>query len=150
MLENILVCLDGSKTNEAILPLVVELARHFRSKVILLNVIIIPTIFTGLGKTEIEPSFSIPPTEQEENADIYLERIAEVWRREGLDVECITVEGTVEESIISCVKIFDINLIAFVTHDHGSLRRFILGSTADYVLRKSRIPVLTICPDSTS
>jgi nucleotide-binding universal stress UspA family protein len=148
--ENILVCLDGSRLSEAILPPVAAIAERFHSKVTLLSVIIVPSVLAGLGKTEIEPSESTQPTESEEKAYDYLEDIAETWREKGLDVECATVEGTIEESIITYARTYKIDLIALATHDRGVLSRLFVKSTTDFVLRKSAIPVLAICPDNAS
>jgi nucleotide-binding universal stress UspA family protein len=148
--ENILVCLDGSDLSEAILPPVTAIAERFHSKVVLLNVILVPTVLASLGKTEIEPSESTQLTESEEKAYDYLEDIAETWRKKGLDVECATVEGTIEESIITYARTYKIGLIALTTHDRGALSRLIVKSTTDFVLRKSGIPVLAICPDNVS
>lgn len=149
MIENILVCLDGSKRGEAILPLVAELAEKFGSKVVLLNVIVVPTVLAGFGKTEIEPTQSTQFSEQEEEANYYLESIARTLREKGLDVECVTVEGTIEESIITYARTYEIGLIALATHCRSGLSRFILGSTTESILRKSGIPVLAICPHDT-
>jgi nucleotide-binding universal stress UspA family protein len=149
MFENILVCLDGSSLSEAILPLVAELAKKFGSKVVLLNVIIVPTALAGLGKIEIEPAQSAQFSEQEEAVNHYLEGIAETWRENGLDVECVTVAGTIEESIVTYARTYKIDLIALATHGRCGLSRFILGSTVETVLRKSGIPILAIYPDST-
>jgi nucleotide-binding universal stress UspA family protein len=149
MFENILVCLDGSRLSEAILPLVAELAEKFGSKVVLLNVIVVPTSLASFGKAEIEPTQSTQLTEPEEKAYNYLEGVAETCRKKGLDVECVTVAGTIEESIITYAKTYEISLIALATHGRSGLSRFILGSTTETVLRKSGIPVLATCPDST-
>jgi len=146
--ENILVCLDGSYLSEAILPSVIALAEHFHSKIVLLNVIVVPSVLAGLGKTEIEPGDSARLTESEEKAYDYLDDIAETWREKGLNVECATVEGTLEESITTYAKTYEIDLIALTTHDRGALSRLIVKSTTDFVLRKSGIPVLVICPDN--
>jgi nucleotide-binding universal stress UspA family protein len=146
--ENILVCLDGSRFSEAILPPVVAIAERFHSKVVFLNVIIVPSVLAGFGKTEIEPSESTQFTESEDRARDYLETIAETWREKGLDVECATVEGTIEESIITYARTYKVGLIALTTHDRGALSRLIVKSMTDFVLRKSGIPVLAICPDN--
>jgi nucleotide-binding universal stress UspA family protein len=140
--------LDGSKLSEAILPPVTAIAERFHSKVVLLNVIVVPSVLTGLGKTEIEPSESTQLTESEEKVYDYLETIAKTWREKGLDVECATVEGTIEESIITYARTYKIGLIALATHDRGALSRLIVKSTTDFVLRKSGIPVLAICPEN--
>ena len=149
MIKNILVCLDGSKLSEAILPLVAELAEQFGSKVVLLNVIVVPAVLASFGKTEIEPAESTQFSEQEEEANYYLESIAQTLGEKGLDVECVTVAGTIEESIITYARTYQIGLIALATHGRTGLSGFILGSTTETVLRKSGIRVLAICPDST-
>jgi len=117
--------------------------------VVLLNVIFIPHFFTGLGKTEIEPIQSTEPSKQEEDVSDYLECIAESWRAKGIDVECVYVTGTTEESIIAYARTYKADLIALVTHDHSPWNRLILGSTTDYIIRKSGIPVLVLCKDNT-
>jgi nucleotide-binding universal stress UspA family protein len=150
MFENILVCLDGSKSNEAILPFVEELAGRFNSKVLLLNVVIVPAILAGFGQTEIEQCQSIQSGEQEEGIDYYLENLAGNLRERGLDVVCVAVEGTIEESILAFARTNEIGLIAMATHHHLALVRFVLGSTTDIVIRKSGIPVLVLCPDNSS
>jgi nucleotide-binding universal stress UspA family protein len=150
MFENILVCLDGSKLGESILPLAVELAGRLGSKLVLLNVIVVPSFLAGFGKTEIEPTQSNQFSEQEEAAIGYLEGVAKTLREKGLDVECVSVEGTIEESIITYAKNYNISLIALATHGRSGLSRFILRSTTEFILRKSGIPVLAICPHGTS
>jgi nucleotide-binding universal stress UspA family protein len=149
MIENILVCLDGSKFGEAIIPLAAELAERLGSKVVLLNVIVVPTVLAGFGKTEIEPAQSAQFSEQAEAANYYLESIARTLRDKGLEVECVTVEGTIEESIITYARNYEIGLIALATHGRSGLSRFILRSTTEFTLRKSGIPVLAICPHGT-
>jgi nucleotide-binding universal stress UspA family protein len=146
--ESILVCLDGSKFSEAILPHALEIAEHFHSRVMLLNVIGVPSVLVGLGKTELELSESTRFTESERKVYDYLEDITETWREKGLDVECASVKGTIEESIITYARAYNVNLIALATHDRGALSRLIAKSTTDFVLRKSGIPVLAICPNN--
>jgi nucleotide-binding universal stress UspA family protein len=150
MLEKILVCLDGSELAEAILPLVTDLAKRLGSKVILLRVLVKPTWFSGLGETVIEPRQSIETSECEVNIDAYLERVARLLWEKGLDVECESIEGPIGESIVTYAKANEVSLIALATHGHGRLKKLALGSIADFVLRKSGIPVISISPVSTS
>jgi nucleotide-binding universal stress UspA family protein len=144
MFENILVCLDGSELAETILPFVAELAERLGSKVVLLSVLVMPAMFSGLGETVVEPEPSTGVPEHEAKIDYYLECTAEPLRQRGLHVECATVEGTVEESILAYAKAYEISLIALATHGCGRLGRLAFGSTTDFVLRKSGIPVLSI------
>jgi nucleotide-binding universal stress UspA family protein len=146
--ENILVCLDGSAAGEAIIPHMAALAGRFGSKVVLLKVNILPTLLANLGKAEIEPDDSSESDDSEEDTSYHLERIAGPLRKEGLDVECVTITGPLEESIITFARTFGVGLIAMSTRDRGILSRLVSRSTTDFVLRKSGIPVLAICPDN--
>lgn len=148
MFNKILVCLDGSKVSEAILPFVAELAETFSSTVLLMNVFIVPTLLHGLGKAEIDPNWSMEIPEYHEDAVSYLKSAAGPLLKRGLDVECIIVEGTVEESIIACARAYKINLIALVSHNRGTLGRLVQGSTTDFVIRKLGIPILLVNPNA--
>jgi len=149
MIENILVCLDGTGLSESILPLATEIAERFGSKVVLLNVLIVPLHLSGVGKAEIVVKQSTWVSEREEEVDDYLEQIAEPLRKRGLDIECVTIEGSVEESIITYAKTYDVGLIAMASHGRSGLNRLVSGSATESVLRKSGIPVLAVCLSKT-
>lgn len=51
-------------------------------------------------------------------------------------------EGTPSNVILAYVKEFDIDLIAMGTHGRTGLRRFVLGSVTEHVLRETPVPVL--------
>jgi nucleotide-binding universal stress UspA family protein len=143
MFENILVYLDGRGESEKVLPFVAQLAGRFGSKVILLNVIVIPPVLSGWGKPELEPEESELVRDSEVN-NSYLDSVAGTLRKNGLDVECVTVQGPLEDSILACARASGSSLIALAAHDHGFLNRLIIGSTAGVIFRKSGIPVLSL------
>jgi nucleotide-binding universal stress UspA family protein len=149
MIGNILVCLDGTELGESILSLAAEIAERFGSKIVLLNVLIVPLYFKGIGKTEVVIKQSAYVSEREEKVDNYLERIAEPLRKRGLNVECVTIEGTIEESILTYAGTYEVGLIAMASHGRSGLNRVISGSATESVLRKSGIPVLAVCPSRT-
>jgi len=64
----------------------------------------------------------------------------------GLEVDYVVLSGTSGETIVSYAQENDCTLIAIATHGHGGFRRFALGSTADFVVHHSLIPVLTVRP----
>jgi nucleotide-binding universal stress UspA family protein len=149
MIESILVCLDGTDLSECILPLAAEIAERFGSKMVLLNVLVVPVRLSGVGKAEIVVKQSSRVSEREVEVDNYLERIAEPLRKRGLNVECVAIEGSVEESIIAYAMTYQVGLIAMASHGRRGLTRPISGSSTESVLRKSSIPVLAVCPGKT-
>ncbi len=152
MFNTILVCLDGSPRAEQILPYATQQAVCCHSKVILMQVTTIPEVVTpaipGYGPSILRPSqAAIAEVEQEEDtAEVYLERMAQPLRDQGLEVECVSISGTPGEVIIGYAEEENIDLIALATHGRGGLGRLVVGSVADFVLRKTGKPVLLVKP----
>jgi nucleotide-binding universal stress UspA family protein len=152
MFEKILVCLDGSSISEEILPFVTEEALAHSSKVVLLRVVglpevLIPINIPGEPGIPISTAGAVRRISKEENeANDYLKGIARLIRKEGLKVQRVVLHGSAGESIINYVQEHNCKLIAIATHGHGGIRRIVLGSTADFVLRNSPIPLLMVRP----
>jgi len=150
MLEKILVCLDGSTPAERILPYITgeTIAQH--GKMILLTVIdlpetILPFNIPGSPAIPVSTRGAVKRTFTEENtADDYLKGQANSLKAQGLDVDYVVVSGTPGETIVNYAQENECTLIAIATHGHGGFRRFALGSTADYVVHHSSLPVLTV------
>lgn len=151
MIKTILICLDGSKLAEQILPYATQQALCFHSKIILLQVI--PEPFTVIPGTPI--ATPIPVTSdnlikksfKEQNEAIkYLEKIATSLRECGIEVEIVTFIGHTGEIVVNYAHQNNIDLIALATHGRSGLGRAIFGSVADYVLKSSNTPILLIKP----
>jgi len=151
MFEKVLVCLDGSALSEEILPYIEKESRSL-GKIILLEVIGTPGVSLPLGV----PGEAISPVqtnammkrvqEEMEKAPAYLEAKAQPLRDKGLEVECVVLEGTPSQAIIEYARDNEIGLIALATHGHSGFRHITLGSTAEYVLKNSGLPILMVTP----
>jgi nucleotide-binding universal stress UspA family protein len=148
MFENILVCLDDAKSDEAVIPIVTELARRFHSKLILLKIIAVPSLLNGFGEVELAPSQSMELSEGKEEIAPYLDTEVGMLTEKGLEVETLIIEGAVDESIVACAKAYHANLIAVASDNRCKFIKFITGSIIDFVQRKAGIPVLVINPDA--
>lgn len=150
MFEKILVCLDGSGAAEQILSQVMDEAICFRSDVVLLRVVRLPDITIPVGVpgspgVTVRTSGTMQRTTAEESeAADYLERIAEPLREKGLNVELMVLPGVAGETIINYAQENGFSLIVIATHGHGALRRLAFGSTADFILNHSSLPVLMV------
>jgi nucleotide-binding universal stress UspA family protein len=154
MLEKILVCLDGSKEAEQILPYITGDPRFSNSELILFRVISLPDVTIPLSIPG-EPGMPLSTgaiEKQMQNrqgeASLYLERIAASLRDKSLNVDFAVIPGTAGDIIVHYALENGITLIAIGTHGHGIARRFFVGSTADFVARHSPIPVLLIRPSN--
>ena len=151
MFEKVLVCLDGSTLAEEILPYIEKESRSL-GKIILLEVIGIPGVTLPLGVpgealSPVQTNAMMKRLQKEmEKAPAYLESKAQPLRDKGLDVECVVLEGTPAQSIIDYARDNEIGLIAIATHGHSGFREIVMGSTAEYLVKHSGLPVLMITP----
>jgi len=149
MLPKILVCLDGSSLAEQILPFVTEVALGCGSRVVLLEVSLSPSAtvepLTGFYRTT--PIEKILREEAESRA--YLQRLAQHLRKKGLKVSSVTVPGDPGATIVSYAKENAVDLIALSTHGRSGLSRLAFGSVADFVLKRSGLPILIRKPEET-
>jgi len=149
MLERILVCLDGSKLAEQILPYAMEAAVRLGSKLVLLQVVVVqtpPVVAAGASAYAVKASGQQIEKDETE-AKAYLDDLAQPPREMGLDVECVTLRGwQIGQTIIDYAEDHKVDLIAIATHGRSGLKRLVFGSVAESVLRGSGLPILLIKP----
>ncbi len=134
MFREILVPLDGSHLAEGILPHVTGLARLCGARIRLLRVALVHT-FPGADPTERQ-------VEAVEEAQSYLEQVAQPLRESGFEVTTHVRYGHDATEILDHARQEEIDLIAMSTHGRTGLGRWALGSVAERVLRHSPKPVL--------
>jgi nucleotide-binding universal stress UspA family protein len=147
MFQKILVCLDGSKLAEQILPYAAEQAARFGSSLVMFQVVTLASVPAPTGIESVP--VAVPDNllaEAEAAAKDYLDVLALPLREKGLKVQCVTVIGHPAESIVSYAEENRFDLVALATHGRSGLKRLVFGSVADYVIRKSGRPILLIKP----
>jgi nucleotide-binding universal stress UspA family protein len=140
--RRILVPLDGSALAEHILPTVSTLARALGAELILFQVPISHVAGWMTGEWYL-PVQGVLDT-AEEDAQVYLENVAEGLKEQGLQVTIATGVGPVASSIIEYAEANQVDLIAMSTHGRTGLARWALGSVADRVLRSGSTPILLV------
>ena len=153
MYSRILVPLDGSKNSEKAIPHAEGLAKSSGAEI---HLMMIFTRHPGGGNptgTGLESDSSVQSVleisrqledAQIEKAEEYLEHIAIRLRDEGFQVTNELEEGSPHEHIVDYAKKNGIDLVVMATHGHGGIRRWILGSTTDRVIRACEVPVMAI------
>lgn len=136
--RRILVTLDGSRFSEEALAPALELARATGAKLSLLEVV---TRYTGLVRL-------LHPAERTaEAAEQFLREVRHRIPPELGPVDVRVVENAnAAAGIAGEARRGDVDLIAMATHGRGGLRRLLLGSVAESVVRSSRVPVLLYRP----
>jgi manganese transport protein len=133
--KTILVTLDTTPTDRAIIDHVKELAAKMNSNVVLLHVATgVSAQFhgTNAGGEEVE----------EDQA--YLDRIRTEFEAAGIPVRAELAFGDPVREIVKRAKEKDYDLVAMSTHGHKGVADLILGSTANQVRHKVSVPVLLL------
>jgi nucleotide-binding universal stress UspA family protein len=146
-LRSILVALDLSQDAEAILEPVIMLAHLGQGHVTLLHVV--EPVY-GV----VDPAVPFPPSvdpalleESRAEAQRYLDKIADRLRLRGVSVATRVVAGARPVGgLLETLEQGQFDLIAMTTHGRGGLRRVLLGSVADRVIRGAGKPVLVLRP----
>jgi len=143
-LNSIIVPLDGSTLAERILPHAIELAKALKLKVILVQVFTLKQIIHTYK--DYIPDFDALQKSTESGASRYLEEKERQLKREGLEVSSLAAEGEAAETILELAKGAPDSLLAMCTHGQSGIRRWMLGSVTEKVIRHAENPVLAIHP----
>ena len=143
LLEHVLVPLDGSSLAERVLRRAFDFVRLWEGRCTLLRV-----IEANPATTAGRPNRPRPPEqEQVAAAHAYLEKIAGRLREQGMAVQThIVVAPHAAPAILEEAQTQRCDFIALATHGRGGLRRMLLGSIADKVIRGASLPVLVYRP----
>lgn len=140
ILMKTLVPLDGSKTSEAVLPYVEELASKLKAEVTLLRVL--TPDYWAYDMTLVERVESA-----RRSAKHYIEKAAAQLKQKGIAVKAEFREvevGAAAEKIIDLAAETNADLVAMATHGESGLTRWIFGSVAEQVLRGGNTPLLLV------
>ncbi|MGB8889274.1 MAG: universal stress protein [Candidatus Korobacteraceae bacterium] len=135
MYDTILVTLDGTPTDRAIIEHVKQLAKLAHSRLVLLHVA------DGWAARTYGPD-AVSPEIGEDTA--YLEKVRAEFQALGIPAEAELAYGNPAEQIIKWVNQKGCDLVAMSTHGHRFLADIFLGTTADQVRHSVSVPVLLL------
>ena len=153
MFKHILVALDGSELAEQALPTAQDLARSSNATIHLIQVISrqpelearrssgdanpqIAELSRDLARRLIESRLS--------QGREYLEGIAGQLKSAGIEADTAIREGAADENIVDYSREHGIDLVVMSTHGYGGVKRLLLGSVTDRVIRSCQAPVLVM------
>lgn len=137
MYRRILVPVENSSYDAAILEHVRRLARLCNASVVLIHV---ADGFAARNAKQLNLRES-----EEMRLDLdYLERLTATLKEEGLDVESVLAGGEPSREIAAAAEREQCDLIAMSTHGHRFVKDLLYGSVANEVRHLSRTPVLLV------
>ncbi len=137
MYKRILVPLENSPFDVAILDHVRELAKHFGSSIVVMHVA------DGWAARNVK-QLNLRESEEMRLDREYLDQTREALASEGFEVEGLLAAGDPATEIADAAAREHADLIAMSTHGHRLLKDMIYGSVANQVRHLSRVPVLLV------
>jgi nucleotide-binding universal stress UspA family protein len=135
MYDTILVTLDGTPTDRAIIEHVKQLAHLAHSRLVLLHVA------DGWAARTYGPD-AVSPEITEDTA--YLEKVRSEFQTAGIPAEAELAYGDPASEIVKWVQQKGCDLVAMSTHGHRFLADLFLGTTATRVQHSVSVPVLLL------
>ncbi|MFN0205307.1 MAG: universal stress protein [Planctomycetota bacterium] len=144
--KNILVPTDFSKESEVAFEPAIELAKASGGKIILVGVV---QEAMNLRMAVLAHSAAVSPEIDDvaanlvESSKTKLQQIADRYKNSGVAISVIATEGlSPARTILELVESEKADLVVLATHGHGGLKRILLGSVAERVVREAKCPVL--------
>lgn len=139
IMRQIVVALDGSSNSMRGLVKAIEIAKEDNAKVICLNVIEVPTsYFLTKPKTKIK-------NEMLKSSKKILDDAKTKCQKAGIDCKSKVIPGGDPGfDIIKFAKKQKASMIVVGSRGLNPLKEMFLGSVSNYVLHKSKIPVLIV------
>lgn len=134
--QRILIPLDGSDCAENVFPMAEKLAAELKANIVLLRVALANT-FPGIDPTEAQLKVV-------KEAEAYLQKVEDRLKAKGFKVDSHVRYGNDAEEILEHATQKEIDMIAMTTHGRSGVKRFLLGSVAEKVLRYSPKPIFLV------
>jgi nucleotide-binding universal stress UspA family protein len=143
--ERVIVPLDGSALSESAVKPAMEIVQASGAKVIFTE--ILRLLFFGVGVAGMEygaGDFGIDVQKKEISS--YLQGFVDDAELTGVKASANVRSGSPSQQIVEEASEIDGSIIVMASHGSGGLKRWVVGSVADKVIRSARRPVLVIPP----
>ncbi len=139
-LHRILCTTDFSEPSNRTLPYGAALAREFDARLYVCHVIDLQ--FTAVyGAVHF-----LPPEAQQQHMDDAMARISDIMSRYRIDWEPVVSVGHATDEISRVVEDQRMDLVIAATHGRAGLKRLVLGSVTERLMRSVTCPLLVVGP----
>ncbi len=147
MYSRILVTLDGSDLSEHVLPYAITLGLALDCPIELLRIPENLPLYAAGDFESVSAAYqAMSPEERKAECQEYLDDIAGPLREKGLRMSTLVRSGMAAHEIVAESALIDQTVVAMASHGRSGIARWILGSVADEVLRKSTSHLLLVRP----
>ncbi len=143
-MKSIIVPLDGSELAESVLPTSAAIAKVLGLEVVLCRAYELPAS-AYYGAEDYLPNYDALKVQVQDEARNYLDQKVEALKGMGLaKVSSVVLEGAGADEIIRFAQTHPDSLVAMCTHGRSGVKRWVLGSVTEKVVRHSGDPVLVV------
>jgi nucleotide-binding universal stress UspA family protein len=139
--KNILFATDFSQASHRAVEYAASLARRYGSAIYLTHVVTLD------GYPLVSPEYAAMTLEKKHaEVQVQFRQVLRAGQLTGIPFKSVVKEGNFWPTIEESIKTFDIDLVIVGTHGAGVVEKMLLGSGAEEIFRKAKVPVLTIGP----
>ena len=139
--KHILVPVDFSKGSDRAVAQAESLALALGADLELFHAYQLPVLALPDASVSVSPTYVADLTQR---AQRELEKYRVDIESRGVPVHVKLLEGNPADAILERAQALQALMIVLGTHGRGGFRRFLLGSTAERVVRTATVPVLTV------
>jgi nucleotide-binding universal stress UspA family protein len=143
LFKNILLATDFSRASGRALEYAVSLARRYGSAIYLTHIISLdgyPLIAPELAASSLQ-KLHVEATEN-------FRGLLKSGLLMALPYKTVIQEGNLWPSLEELIKKYEIDLLVVGTRGAGAVRKVLIGSGAEEIFRKAKVPVLTVGPST--
>lgn len=139
--KHILVPVDFSKGSDRAVAQAETLALALGADVEFFHAYQLPVLALPDSSVTVSPTYVADLTDR---AQRELNKYRDAAQEHGLNATVKLLEGNPSEAIIERATAIRATMIVLGTHGRSGFKRFLLGSTAERVVRTAEVPVLTV------
>ena len=142
MFNRVLIPTDGSDAAKPAVEMAINLAKIHDATLHVLFIVDQPTSVSGTaeGFSGLDNLLNAIEEEGRQATDT----IAEEARKDNIETEVAVRRGNPQDDILTYANENEIDVIVMGTHGRTGVKRALLGSVTESVVRHSEIPVLTV------
>lgn len=142
-MKKIAVPYDGSKFSKHAFEMALNLAKKYKSKIVLLTVI--EKINGSWYAHELKHAYKKQVIKQKEKIIQELTKLETIAKKKKISCTSkVFVSDHIADQILRFTKINGFDIIVMGSHGRTGLEKIILGSVANGVIQRSKIPVLIV------
>jgi len=144
-MKTILAAIDFSDATPGVLETAGQVAKAFDASLTVIHIVEPEPSYTAYGFTPDEfPAMHAFQEEARRRAQRRLDEVVESLKPDVTNAKGVIAEGSPLHCMMEHVEKNGIDLVIVGSHGHGALASLLLGSVAEGMVRKAKVPTLVV------